>query len=176
MTPTRVAAAMAAILTALLLQAALIAPVTLPVPVSLPAVLVVAVALQTGPGTGMSLGFSAGLVADLGSAHPAGVLALAWLGLGLAGGLLGAGRRARGRQLVLAAVLCAVTSAAATLLLTALGTPGATAFSAGRDLVPAALGDLVLAAVLLPVSRRFLRTAAMRAPRVPRERPVLPNG
>ena len=83
MTRARVAAALAAIITALLLQATLVAPVTAPWPVSLPAVLVAAVALVDGPATGMSLGFAAGLVADLGSHHPAGVLALCWLGVGL---------------------------------------------------------------------------------------------
>jgi hypothetical protein len=67
---------LAALLTALLLQATLVGPLAMSVPVSLPAVLVAAVALVDGPATGMSFGFTVGLFADLGSSHPAGVLAL----------------------------------------------------------------------------------------------------
>ena len=83
MTRSRIAAALAGILTVLLLQATLVAPVCTPFAVSLPAVLVAAVALVDGPATGISFGFAAGLMADLGSRHPAGVLALCWLGVGL---------------------------------------------------------------------------------------------
>ena len=57
----------------------LVGPLTVPVPVSLPALLVAAVALVDGPGVGMAFGFAAGLLADLGSEHPAGVLALCWM-------------------------------------------------------------------------------------------------
>ncbi len=39
--------------------------------------------LRGRAGAGMAFGFAAGLIADLGSAHPAGVLALCWLGVGL---------------------------------------------------------------------------------------------
>jgi hypothetical protein len=79
MNRARVAAALAALLTALLLQATLIGPVTMPLPVSLPALLVAAIALVDGPGAGLAFGFAIGLIADLGSEHPAGVLALCWL-------------------------------------------------------------------------------------------------
>ena len=106
MTRARVAAALAAILTALLLQATVIAPATVPWPVSLPAVLVAAVALVDGPATGMSFGFAAGLIADLGSHHPAGVLALCWLGVGPAVRDAGRPAAALRRDALIAGVAC----------------------------------------------------------------------
>lgn len=164
MTRARVAAALAAMLTALLLQAALVAPLTMAVPVSLPAVLVAAVALADGPGTGMSLGFTVGLFADLGSHHPAGVLALSWLGLGAVCGLAGDRRTVRADAAV-AAVGCALASVFATLLLAVLHTDGASAWLAVRNAVPAGLGDALLALVVVAVVRAFLRTDSLRAPR-----------
>src|ERR1700709_2482824 len=88
MTRGRVAVAAAGIVTALLLQAAVVGPVVSPYAVSLPLVLVAAVGLVDGPATGLGFGFAAGLVADLGSAHPAGVFALVWMGVGLLCGLV----------------------------------------------------------------------------------------
>ncbi|MEP6851326.1 MAG: hypothetical protein ABJA87_01460 [bacterium] len=82
-------AGLAAIVTVLLLQATVIGPLTVPLPVSLPAVLVAAVGLRAGPAAGIGFGFSAGFLGDLGSDHPAGVLALVWLGVGLTAGVLG---------------------------------------------------------------------------------------
>lgn len=163
MTRVRVAAAAAAVLTALLLQATLIAPLTLPVPVSLPAVLVAAVALANGPASGMSLGFSAGLVADLGSAHPAGVLALSWLGIGVVCGVA-ADRRSVRADAGLAAVVCTIATVGSGLLLALVHAAGATAWSAVRDAVPTGLGDALLALAVVPVVRAFLATEALRAP------------
>lgn len=165
MSRARVVAAAAAMLTALLLQGALVAPLTMAVPVSLPAVLVAAVALVGGPSTGMSFGFVVGLIADLGSSHPAGVLALSWLGLGVACGLAADRRTVRGDAAV-AAAFCTIATAFALLLLTASHAAGATAWLAMRDAVPAGLGDALLALAVVPVVRAFLATDTLRAPRV----------
>lgn len=161
----RVLAAVAALVTALLLQAALIAPLTMAVPVSLPAVLVAAVALVGGPSAGMSFGFTAGLVADLGSSHPAGVLALSWLGLGVVCGLAADRRTVRGDAAV-AVLFCALASAIATLLLTVVHADGASAWLAVREAVPAGLGDALLALAVVPAVRAFLRTDTPHTRRV----------
>jgi cell shape-determining protein MreD len=164
MTPTRVVAALAAVLTALLAQATLVAPVASPVPVSLPAVLVAAVALVEGPGSGLALGFATGLVADFGSSHPAGVLALCWAGVGLVCAMSSDGRSVR-HDAAVAAGVCAVFGSVATLLLTVLHSGGATAWIAARDVVPTGIGDALLALAVVPAVRAFLRTDALRAPR-----------
>jgi cell shape-determining protein MreD len=161
MTRARVAAALAAMQTALLLQATLVAPVTAPVPVSLPAVLVAAIALVDGPASGMSFGFAVGLLADLGSPHPAGVLALCWLAVGLFAGMV-ADRHSLRRDAVAAGAVCGVASALATVLLAVVH--DAAAADAIVQLVPAALGDTVLAFGLVPVVRRMLRSDSLRAP------------
>lgn len=153
---------MAAILTALLLQATLVAPVFAPFAVSLPAVLVAAVALVDGPAAGMSFGFAAGLVADLGSRHPAGVLALCWLGVGLVCGM-SADRRSLRRDAFTVGVVCGFASSAATLLL-ALVRSGATVADAVRDLIPAGVIDALLALVLVGLVRRMLHADSLRAP------------
>lgn len=159
----RVVAALAAILTALLLQATLVGPLTLPVQVSLPAVLVAAVALTEGPAAGMSFGFAAGLIADLGSTHPAGVLALTWLAVGVGCGVAAEHRSVRA-DAALAAVACALAGVGSTLLLTAVHATGATAWPAVRDAIPAGLGAALLALGVVPLVRAFLRSAALRPP------------
>lgn len=167
MTPRRVAAAIAALLTALILQACLVAPVTLPVPVSLPAVLVACVALAAGTGAGISFGFAAGLLADLGSDHPAGVLALCWLGVGMGCGLI-AGQLTRRRDAVIAVgAVTGIATLLAGLILTVTGAGGASAWPAVRECLPAALGDGLLALVVLPLVRAVLRSEALWAPRRP---------
>lgn len=163
MTRHRVAAGSAAMITALLLQATIIGPVMLPVTVSLPAVLVAAVALVDGPGVGMALGFSGGLFADLVSTHPAGVLALSWLGVGLACGLL-ADRRSVRADAATAALVCALAAAAAGLLLATISGAGAT--DTLRYLVPAGLTDALLALAVVPVVRAFLGGERLRRPPV----------
>jgi cell shape-determining protein MreD len=161
-TRARVAAAAAGLVTSLLLQATLVGPVTAPFPVSLPAVLVAAVALVDGPATGMSFGFAAGLTADLGSHHPAGVLALCWLGLGLVCGTV-ADRRSLGRDAVTAGIACGLAGAASVLLLAVLRSGGSV-----RDAVvytlPAVLGDVVVALVIVALVRRMLAADSLRAP------------
>jgi rod shape-determining protein MreD len=162
LTRARVAAAAAGTLTALLLQATLVAPVTMPVPVSLPAVLVAAVALVDGPAAGMSFGFAVGLMADLGSQHPAGVLALCWMVVGLLCGTV-ADRRSLRRDAVTAGVVCGLASGAATLLL-ALVRSRASAADAITYTVPAMIMDALLALAVVAVVRRMLRADSLRAP------------
>jgi cell shape-determining protein MreD len=154
---------MAAILTALLLQATLVAPVTVPYAVSLPAVLVAAVALVDGAGSGMAFGFATGLVADLGTTHPAGVLALCWTGVGVVCGI-GASRGRLRRDAVAAGCVCALAASAAILLLALVGAGGVDPWTAITHLVPVAIGDGLLGLVLIPVVRRFLRSEHLRAP------------
>ncbi|MGH8963649.1 MAG: rod shape-determining protein MreD [Jatrophihabitantaceae bacterium] len=163
MTRGRVVAALAAILTAMLLQATLIAPWTLPVPVSLPAVVVAAVALVDGPGSGLAFGFATGLLADLGSTHPAGVLALSWLLVGLACGLA-ADRRTVRADAATAATVCALATVVTGLLLAVLHSGGATAANAFAHAVPAGLGDALLALAVVPLTRAFLHADSLRAP------------
>lgn len=158
----RIVAGIAAVITALLLQATLIAPVTSPYPVSLPALLVAAVALVDGPAAGMSLGFAAGLAADLGSRHPAGVLALCWLGVGLLCGLV-AERRSVPRDALTAAIVCGSASAVAGVLLVVVHS-GGTLRDALVHAAPAAAGDVVLALGVVALVRRMLRTDSLRAP------------
>jgi rod shape-determining protein MreD len=162
MTRARLIAALTGILTALLLQATVVAPVTTPWPVSLPAVLVAAVALVDGPAAGMSFGFATGLLADLGSNHPAGVLALCWLGIGLCCGTV-ADRRSLRRDAVTAGLICAVGTSVATIVL-AVTRSGADASDAVLHVVPTAVGDTLLAFVVLALVRRMLRTDSLRAP------------
>jgi rod shape-determining protein MreD len=162
-TRARVAAAMAGIVTALLLQATLVAPLSAPWPMSLPAVLVAAVALVDGPATGMSFGFAAGLTADLGSRHPAGVLALTWLAVGLACGTV-AERHSRRRDAVAAGVVCGLATVGGGLLLAVVRSSGASLPDVLLYSVPAALGDAALAFALIGVVRRMLRAESLRAP------------
>ena len=162
MTRARVAVAAAGILTTLLLQAVLVGPVVEPWAVSLPLVLVAAVGLVDGPATGLGFGFTAGLVADLGSAHPAGVFALVWMGVGLLSGLV-ADRQSLRRDAVTAGVLSGIGSSVATLVL-ALVTDRAGWTDALRDLVPSAVGDVLLAFAVLALVRRMLHADALRKP------------
>lgn len=164
MTRVRIAAAIAALLTCLALQAGVIAPLVLSVPISLPALLVAAVALSDGPGAGIAFGFAAGLVADLGSDHPAGVFALTWMGIGMVCGLAADKTSVRVDALIASGV-AAVGAMVATGLLALVHSSGASIGLAVRDLVPTALGDLVIAIVLVPLVRRALRADALRAPR-----------
>jgi rod shape-determining protein MreD len=165
MNRVRVAAALAALLTALLLQASLIGPLSLPVPASLPALLVAAIALVDGPGSGLAFGFAAGLIADLGSEHPAGILALSWLGLGLLCGLCRYPHASVRRDALLAAVAAGATSVVSGVLLTIVGADGASLSLSLRDAIPATLLDALLALAVVPLVRLFLRSEALRAPR-----------
>jgi rod shape-determining protein MreD len=173
-TASRVTAAMAAIVTALLLQATVVGPATYPWPASLPAVLVAAVALVDGPGTGMSFGFAAGLVADLASRHPAGVLAVAWLAVGLVCGRIADQRSVR-RDAVITGVVCAVLSFVTVVLLAVVRSYLSfdVISTAVRHLLPTALIDAALALVLVPLVRATLHTQSLRGVRDSRSSAVL---
>jgi cell shape-determining protein MreD len=165
-TRTRIAAALAALLSALALQACVVSAIAIPVPVSLPAVLVAAVGLSQGAGCGIAFGFSAGLVADLGSAHPAGVLALCWMGIGLLCGLA-ADRRSLRRDIGIATLSCAMAASLASAILSLLGSEGASAADVVRYLVPTTIGDGFLALLLVPLVRLAFRSDVLRAPSLP---------
>lgn len=165
MTRARVAAAVAALLTALIAQAGLVGPLAGAVPASVPALLVAAVALVDGVGAGVAFGFASGLITDLASQHPAGVLALCWLGIGLLCGRLRAPNARLRHDVVVAALVCGLATVVSTVLLVALGADGATLADAARYAVPAVLVDGLLALAVVPLVRLFLRTDRLRAPR-----------
>lgn len=158
----RVSAAVAVALTALLLQMTLIGPLAPWAPASLPAVVVAAVAITAGPGAGMSMGFSLGLLADLGSAHPVGVLALTWLGLGAVVGRYADPRRARTSSITIAAVGAALAGIAGQVLLAVLAPHGLALPSLPRQLIVALLVDAALLVLVLPAARSIL--GRLRAP------------
>jgi rod shape-determining protein MreD len=161
MTRARIVAASTAILTALLLQATVVAPVLAPFPVSLPAVLVAGVALVDGPATGMSFGFAAGLLADLGSQHPAGLLALCWLGVGIVCGRI-AQRPSLRRDAITAGVVCGAASSITTVALIVVHGAGRVT-DAVTQFVPTVTGDALLAVAVVALLRRMLRTESLRA-------------
>jgi rod shape-determining protein MreD len=169
MTVSRAALAVAGVITALLVQACLIGPLTFPVPVSLPALVVIVVAILSGPGTGVGLGFAMGLMADLGSEDPAGVQALCWLLAGLVAGIVGGLATERGYQTrgiaVMAAVIGAASSLVVALVLTVLGSHGASPALALQAVVPVALLDALLGLALVPLIRGVLRAQGIRPSR-----------
>ena len=162
MTLRRAAAGIALTLTALVVQGAFVAPLASTTPVSLPAVLVASVAIVSGPSTGIALGFSAGLLADLASEHPAGVLALCWLGLGLVCGLAGDGIRTNRALAALAGALAAGFTLAAALLLAILGSYGTTVIDTIRQSGPTVCIDMIIALACVPVVRSMLHSPALR--------------
>jgi cell shape-determining protein MreD len=164
-TPARIAAAVAVLMTALLLQATVIGPVLQPAPASLPALLVAAVALVDGPGTGLTFGFVAGLVADLGSEHPAGVLALCWLGVGVACGALSSSLASIRRDAAIAALACGSAALVSQALIAAFAGNTDGIVEAIRLVVPATLLDALLALAVVPMVRVFLHSESLRAPR-----------
>ena len=165
MTPARIAAAVAALMTVLLLQATVVSPVLQPAPASLPALLVAAIALVDGPGTGLTFGFVAGLVADLGSEHPAGVLALCWLGVGVACGALSSSLGSIRRDAAIAALACGSAALVSQVLIAVFARDTDGIVEAIRLVVPAILLDALLALAVVPIVRVFLHSESLRAPR-----------
>lgn len=159
----RLLAAATAALTVLVLQATLIAPVSQPVPVSLPAVLVGAVALVDGAGTGLAFGFVLGLLADLGSNHPAGVLALCWMGVGIACGTVAA-RHSVPRGALVTGFYCGIATLASGVVLAVVGDGGASVLGAVAGCLPAGAIDGLLALAVVPLARAFLRADSVRKP------------
>ncbi len=168
MNPRRLIAAVAAVASVLILQAGLITPLTAPLAVSLPAVFVAAVSLNAGVSTGMSIGFVTGLVADLGSEHPAGVLALCWLGLGLACGIVADSSRRTRVSLLIVTIASGLASVAASALLDAVGSASVGPVDVLRLAVPTTVVDGGLALLIFAAVRAVLRTDGVRAPRRPR--------
>jgi hypothetical protein len=111
----------------------------------------------------MSFGFAAGLAADLGSQHPAGVLALCWLGVGLVCGTV-AGRHSRRQDAVAVGIVCGAAAAVAGLLLAVVGNSGSALPGVLLYSAPAALGDAALAFVVVALVRRMLHADSLRAP------------
>jgi cell shape-determining protein MreD len=155
--PYRLIAATTSIVTALVIQASVLSALSAPLAVSLPAVLVAVVGTQAGASAGMSMGFSAGLLADLSSRHPAGVLALCWLALGLGCGLLSAPRRRLRWMLLAVAVACALTALVATSALAVLGSVSADLGTALVRTPLTALVDAALAFLIIWPTRAVLR-------------------
>ncbi|SDJ35646.1 rod shape-determining protein MreD [Frankineae bacterium MT45] len=162
MTFQRLAAATAAILTALLLQATLIAPLSPWVPVSLPAVLVAAIGVRCGAGAGISVGFTTGLLADLGSAHPVGVLALTWMGLGIVSAALAEMLRGRRAEILFVGLASTLASTLVALLLVVLGKAGIAFESILTGFLPLLLADLLLAALVTPLVSRAASSESLR--------------
>jgi cell shape-determining protein MreD len=169
MTPLRATAAAAAILTALLLQGALVGPIFAPLAVSLPAVMIAAVALHDGASAGMCLGFATGLLADLGSAHPAGLLALAWLGVGLCCGRAADPRRGGLSRALLTGAACGASASVTSLAMMLVRSPRAGfGWSWAAEVGGAAALDAALALAVLPIVGAFLDSAALNARRARR--------
>jgi rod shape-determining protein MreD len=149
-TPSGAAALSAAVVLAIVLQGSLLARLPLPGgEPSLLLVLVLAVALAAGASAGMAAGFGTGLLADLGSAHPVGVLALCFGLAGFLAGLLDAdSQRSVIRPLVVVAVGAAGTYLAYAGLLTLLNRPAAGGLA---DLPSTVVYDVMLTPFVVPV-------------------------
>jgi cell shape-determining protein MreD len=111
----------------------------------------------------MSVGFSAGLLADLASPHPAGVLALAWLLLGLGTGLAADPRRRLAVSIAFAGVAAGVVGLLVVVVLVAVGSPSSPLGTVVPLALPSALGDLVVAALVLPLTRAITRAVPLPA-------------
>jgi rod shape-determining protein MreD len=155
--PYRLIAASTAIVTALVLQASLLSALTAPLAVSLPAVLVASIGLQAGVSAGMSTGFCAGLLADLSSRHPAGVLALCWLVLGIVCGLLADPRRRLRWSLALVGAATALVGLLASGAIATLGAGGFELGQAAAVSAPTALANAAIAIAVLGPTKAVLR-------------------
>jgi len=166
---SRVALAIASVLTMLLVQASLIGPLTFPVPVALPALVVATIGIYAGPGGAMSMGFATGLLADLGSEHPAGVLALCWMASGLLAGIVGGllTQRASGtRPIALAAASIATMSTfVSSLMLVVVGSHADSVSASLRHVIPSFLLHALLALPVVPFVRLLMRRQGVRSPR-----------
>ncbi len=149
------------VLTAVLLQATVVT--RLPLPGSAPdlvLVLVLAGALAEGSTAGMATGFGAGLLADLLADHALGRLALAYVVAAYAVGRVAGGVE----RSVLRPVVAVAGGVALALLVYAaegllLGDARVTLAAAGRGLVGAVPGTLVLVPLVVPLTGRLLRRA-----------------
>jgi rod shape-determining protein MreD len=155
-TPSGAAVLSMAAALAIVLQESLLA--RLPLPGGSPnllLVLVLAVALAAGVSAGMVTGFGTGLLADLSSAHPAGVLALCFGLAGFLAGLLDADtRRSVVRPLVVVGVGAAGTYLGYLGLLALLNRPAAGGLA---DLPSTVLYDVMLTPFVVPVVAAAVR-------------------
>ena len=166
----RLIAAAAAVISVLILQAMVIAPVAAPLLVSLPAVLVATIGLEAGVSAGLSVGFSAGLLADLGSSHPAGVLAIVWLLLGVGCGLVATPRRRLLTRVTVVGVATGVATLLAGLVLALFSGPSIPIPNVLATAVPTLLIDVAIALLVVPATRAVVGTLRVRAPSAVRAR------
>jgi rod shape-determining protein MreD len=149
-TPTGAAVLTVATVLAVVLQESVLA--RLPLPGGTPSlllVLVVAIALAAGASAGMVAGAATGLLADLGSAHPVGVLTLCFGLAGFLAGLLDADtQRSVVRPLVVVAVGAAGTYLGYVGLLALLNRPAAGGVG---DLPSTVVYDVMLTPFVVPV-------------------------
>lgn len=171
MSPRRLALGVAVVLTALLAQTVVLA--RLPLPGAVPdllLVVVVAFGLAEGARSGAVVGMCAGLLADLGSDHELGRLALAYALTGHLAGLAHAQpqRRALLAPLVvgLSAVLAVTVYAAEGVLL---GDPRVTVAAYVRGLAATVTYCVALTPVVVPVVGLLVRRLD---PDQPRRRPA----
>jgi cell shape-determining protein MreD len=151
-------------------------PLTAPLAISLPAILVAAVGIEAGPSAGLSVGFSTGLLADLGSQHPAGLLAIAWLFLGTVCGLFAEARRRAARSIAIVTVATTIVSIVVVIGLGLFNAPPFAVGDAIRLTAPTLVGDGVLALLLIPAVRAMLRALRVRAPRPSTAAAAIPVG
>jgi rod shape-determining protein MreD len=141
---------------AIVLQESLLARLPLPGgDPNLLLVLVLGVALTAGASAGMATGFGTGLLADLSSAHPAGVLALCFGLAGFLAGLLDAdSRRSVVRPLLVVGIGAAGTYLSYVGLLALLHRPPAGGLA---DLPSTVLYDVMLTPFVVPVVAALAR-------------------
>ena len=159
MTPRRLLLGAVTVVTALLLQTTVLA--RLPLPGGAPdllLVLVVAFALVEGPLSGAVTGFVAGLLADLGADHELGRLALVYVLVGYAAGLL-AEDRPRSSVLPVLTVAAAGTGAVALYALEGLllGDPRVTGSALRASLAGTVTYSVLLTPLVVPLVRLLVR-------------------
>ena len=159
MTGLRFVLGAASVLLALLLQVTVVAGLPLPgSPPDLVLVVVIAFALAEGPLSGMLTGLVAGLLADLLALHELGRLALVYVVVGHAAGLLDDDRE---RGALLPFVVVGAGAVGALLLYAAegllLGDPRVGLASVGRGLVSSVPYDVALTPFVVPVVGLLVR-------------------
>lgn len=152
MTPRRLALGVAVLLTALLVQTVLLS--RLPLPGATPdllLVVVVAFALAEGPASGAVTGLFAGLLADLGADHALGRVALAYVVVGYAAGLVYDGPD---RSVLLPAAVVGLAAAGAVTVFSAegilLGDPRTTVAAYLRGTATTVLYCVALTPLVVP--------------------------
>lgn len=159
MTGSRVLLGVVTLVTALLLQTTVLARLPLPGgPPDLLLVVVVAFAVAEGPLSGTVTGFAAGLLADLGSDHELGRLALVYVLVGYGAGLL-ATDRPRSVLLPFGAVAAAAFTAVSVYALEGLllADPRITGAAFWRSLAGTVTYSVLLTPFVVPIVGLLLR-------------------